>query len=219
MGYDRSGFCITCQKRFENRYDHKKKNPGHIVHRDTAEIDKAEKAEAEEVLSAAMEEQASQKQTKKISGADFLSQPLFVATGGVALGWITATALGPDNALKQEEANGIAAGVLRIAGRHLLKEVNMEGLSQANGDIQDALLIVRSVANYITRRWSEYRQRQENHSADQAAPSARPQPQPQTVRSAPQNGSANRMEEEAAFIQQQYADATLNMPYYGQEAA
>jgi hypothetical protein len=219
MGYDRSGFCITCQKRFENRYDHKKKNPGHIVHRDTAEIDKAEKAEAEEVLSAAMEEQASQKQAKKISGADFLSQPLFVATAGVGLGWVTAKALGPENALKQDEANGIAAGLLRIAGRHLLKEVDMTALSEANGDIQDALLIMRSVANYIARKWNEHQNGQKNESSAQAAPSARTQPPQQTVRNTPQNGDVSRMEQEAAFIQQQYAEATLNMPYYGQEAA
>lgn len=223
MAADRSGFCVTCQKRVENRYDHKKRYVGHTINRDTAPIDAAEQAEsqatADDVLSAATEEQAGKSPAKKVSGADFLSQPLFVATAGVGLGWITARAFGPENALKQEEAYGIAAGALRIAGRHFLKNVDMTALSEANGDINDALLIVRSMANYIARRWTERADRKASESPAQQSPMPM---SPEPERSAPtayQNGRVNQVEQEASFMQQQMAAFAMNAPYMGQEAA
>lgn len=220
MPYDRSGFCVTCQKRFLNRYDHQKKFPGHIIHRDTAPIDAAEKAEAEEILSAATEEQTNQKVAKKVSGADFLSQPLFIATAGVGLGWVSARAFGPENALKQDEANGIAAGALRIIGRHFLKNVDMEALSEANGDINDALLIVRSVASYIGRKWQERSARKENESPAQAAPVSRIQSMPRQDSAQPRQAAPNPAEdEEAAYMQQQWTAAAMSMPYLGSNEA
>lgn len=221
---DNGGFCITCQRRYANRSAHKKGHPGHIIHRETASIDAAERAEteatADDVLSSAVDEQATQKPTKKLSGADFASQPLFIATAGVGLGLLTAKAFGEENALHQEEAQGIAAGLLRIAGRHLLKEVDMEALSQANGDINDLVLIGRSVANYIARKWSERQRRKEQESPAQAGP-ASPNAShtdahtTQTDARNMRNGHTRSVEDEAAMMQQAWAGATMSMPDFG----
>lgn len=218
---NKGGFCVTCQQRFADRYSHAKKHPGHVIHREAGEIDTAERAEneatAEETLSAAADEQATQKPTKKLSGADFASQPLFVATAGVGLAALTARAFGEENALKQEEAYGIAAGLLRIAGRHLLKEVDMEALSQANGDLNDLVLIGRSVANYIARKWSERQKRKEQESPAQAGPSRGEAEALSNNRSRPANIRSNghSQEEEALAMQQAWAGATMNMADFG----
>lgn len=185
----------------------------------TDDIDAVEKAEAqaEDVLSAATEEQAGKAPPKKMNGADFLSQPLFVASAGVGLGWLTGRAFGAQNALHQDEANGIAAGILRIAGRHFLKEVDMQALSEANGDINDLLLIVRGVGNYIGRKMQESAQR-ESASAEQAQPTPRQQSAPrQNAPTARQNAPA-QAEAEAAFIQDQMTAAIFSMPSLGEAA-
>lgn len=221
---DRSGYCGTCQRRFLNRYEHKKKFPGHdiqpYVAQKTAEKMEEETLDAQSSISDAADEQIGKKSAKKVSGAEFASQPIFVAGLGVGLGWLSAKTFGPENALHQEEAYGIATGALRLIGRYFLKNVNMAELTEANDDIKDVLLIVRSVGNYIARKLQTRTQQEEMQQAGPSQPRQQPQPEPQPIRqqrTAASNGRS--MEEEAAYIQQQYSAAAMSMPYFGQEAA
>lgn len=218
----RAGYCVNCQKTFKDRYSHAKKYPSHVIQQHTApngtESETLDASDALGNMSEAAETQAGA-QAKKVSGADFASQPIFVAAGGVGLGWLTSKVFGPQNALQKDEAYGIAAGVLRLIGRHFLKNVQMEEMTQANNDVNDFLLIGRAVAHYIGRLWktSEDQQPGQPQPQPQAAP-AQPPTEPSPVPRAAQNGRSSA-EAEAAFIQEQYAAAAFSMPYLGQEAA
>lgn len=224
--YDRSCYCVTCQRKFLDKYAHAKKYPSHVISRHVAEknvesetLNSNDTLDSRSNLEDAADEQIKQKSSKKVSGAEFASQPLFVAGLGTGLGWLSATAFGPDNALNQAEAYGIATGALRLVGRYFLKNVNLEELSEASDDIKDVLLIVRSVGDYIARKL-QTRAQQQQAQMQQAGPTrAQPQPEPQPVRQQRAARNGHSEEEEAAFIQQQYAAAAMNMPYFGQEAA
>lgn len=215
---DRRKFCVTCQKMYANGSDHQRKNPSHVLNKPTESLEDTPQVDTEEVLSAATDEQAGKTPPKKVSGADFMSQPLFVASAGAGLGWVTARAFGADNALKKDEAAGIAAGVLRIVGRHLLKEVDMGALAEANGDLNDFLLIVRGVGSYIGRKLQESGAAN-GAVADQAQAAPRQQPQMrQEQATARQNGHGS-MEEEAVLMQQRWAAGIYSIPDLGSEAA
>lgn len=218
----RAGYCVTCQKPYKDRYSHAKKYPSHVIQQHTApkgtQPETLDASDALDDMSEAAETQAGA-QAKKVSGADFASQPIFVAAVGVGLGSLTARVFGRDNALHKEEAYGIAAGMLRLIGRHFLKNIQMEELTQANNDVNDFLLIGRAVASYIGRLWqkSDQQQGQPQAARPQAAP-AQPEPQPQAAPTPRQNGRGPSLEDEAAMIQAQMSASLAYMPYMGEAA-
>lgn len=114
---------------------------------------------------------------KRMGGEDFAAQPLAIAVVGTGLGKLSATALGPQNAFKKEEAFAIANGLLRITGRHFLKNVDMQKLAKANGDMEDVGQIAKALGNYIARRWQENAVRREQEALHQEpTPAAVPTP-------------------------------------------
>lgn len=223
----KNGYCVSCQKPVSDRYYHKKKFPSHILEGKKTHQNAGNSAVEEEILDAsgqidskaamgnAADDQAGA-EAKKISGAEFASQPIFVAAGGVGLGWLTAKVFGPQNALKQEEAYGIAAGVLRLIGRHFLANIEMKELTQANNDVNDLLLIGRAIASYVGRLWKTS---DEQDAMQQAGPS-QPRQQPEPIRQRAQTAQNGHVpvEAEAAFVQDQYTAALFNMPSMGEAA-
>lgn len=220
----KKGFCVSCQKSIADRYVHKKKYPSHIVESTKTRQNTGNSAAKEEILDAsdnidskaamadAADDQAGA-QAKKISGADFASQPIFVAAGGVGLGWLTAKVFGSEGALQKEEAYGIATGILRLIGRHFLANIEMKELTEANNDVNDLLLIGRAVAHYIGRIWKsgEAQPGQPIQQAHQGP--AQPPQEPTPIR----NGRVSP-EMEAAMMQDQYTATLFNMPSMGEAA-